>query len=239
VQYSLPQRTQNVIEPAKVFRDLAAARQHSKTSPKWSKVASAGARQSALVNARLRPLGFRPVGLQPAGSEQILVEDTIDLDARRGTAAQKATRMRRQLAAFDAGHAARRTRQEELEQLILAAPATSWVEAVAKARYLLIWIARSPAAEDPRRATLIADVFADFKRLLADPKNPPVAGDAGLAPTSLIQRRIAMAKGQQRGNREAKKPKKEKPKVAATAQASFGLNPSKSTGAKDDRKKKK
>jgi hypothetical protein len=98
--------------------------------------------------------------------------------------------------------------------LILAAPATSWVEAVAKARYLLIWIARSPAAEDPRRATLIADVFADFKRLLADPKNPPVAGDAGLAPTSLIQRRIAMAKGQQRGNREAKKPKKEKPKVA-------------------------
>jgi hypothetical protein len=32
-----------------------------------------------------------------------------------------------------------------------------------------------------------------------------------------------MAKGQQRGNREAKKPKKEKPKVAATAQTSFGL----------------
>jgi hypothetical protein len=147
--------------------------------------------------------------------------------------------MRRQLAAFDAGHAARRTRQEELEQLILAGPATSWVEAVAKARYLLIWIAQLPAAEDPRRATLIADVFADFKRLLADPKNPPVAGDAGLAPTSLIQRRIAMAKGQQRGNREAKKPKKEKPKVAATAQASFGLNPPKSTGAKDDRGKKK
>jgi hypothetical protein len=48
-----------------------------------------------------------------------------------------------------------------------------------------------------------------------------------------------MAKGQQRGNREAKKPKKEKPKVAATAQASFGLIPPKSTGAKDDRSKKK
>jgi hypothetical protein len=181
---------------------------------------------------------IRPVDLQLAETGQILAQDTIDLDARRGTAAQKATRMRRQLAAFDAGHAARRTRQEELEQLILAGPATSWVEAVAKARYLLIWIAQLPAAEDPRRATLIADVFADFKRLLADPKNP-LAGDAGLAPTSLIQRRIAMAKGQQRGNREAKKPKKEKPKVAATAQASFGLNPSKSTGAKDDRGKKK
>jgi hypothetical protein len=48
-----------------------------------------------------------------------------------------------------------------------------------------------------------------------------------------------MAKGQQRGNREAKKPKKEKPKVAATARRRFWLNPLKSTGAKDDRGKKK
>jgi hypothetical protein len=48
-----------------------------------------------------------------------------------------------------------------------------------------------------------------------------------------------MAKGQVRSNREAKKPKKEKPKVAATAQTSFGLNPPKSAGAKDDRGKKK
>jgi hypothetical protein len=149
-------------------------------------------------------------------------------------AAQKATRLRRQLAA-----AAPQARQEELENLLLAAPATSWVEVVAKARYLLILLAQTPAAEDPRRATLIADVFADFKRLLAEPKHPPLAGDAGLAPASLVQRRIAMAKGQQRGNREAKKPKKEKPKVAVTAQASFGHTPTKSTGAKDDRGKKK
>jgi len=98
---------------------------------------------------------------------------------------------------------------------------------------------QTPAAEDLKRVRLIADVFDDFERLLAEPKTPPVAGDAGLAPASLIQRRIAMAKGQQRGNREAKKPKKEKPKVAATAQASFGLNPPKSTGAKDDPGKKK
>ena len=110
---------------------------------------------------------------------------------------------------------------------------------MAKARYLLILFAQTPAAEDPRRAMLIADVFADFERLLAEPKHPPVAGDPGLAPASLIQKRIAMAKGQQRGNREAKKPKKEKPKVAATAQTSFGLNPQKSTGTKDDRGKKK
>jgi hypothetical protein len=152
-------------------------------------------------------------------------------------AAQKATGMRRQLAAVDAAHAALRMGQEELD-ILLAAPATGWGEAVAKARYLLILFAQTPAAEDPRRATLIADVFADFKRLLAEPKHPPLAADAGLAPASLVRRRIAMAKGQQRGNREAKKPKKEKPKVAASAQA-FGLNPPKSTGAKEDRGKKK
>jgi hypothetical protein len=154
-------------------------------------------------------------------------------------AAQKATRMRRQLAAVDADHAALRARQEELEHLLLAAPATDWFEAVAKARYLLILFAQSPAAEDLRRARLNSDVFADFERLLAEPKRSPVGCNAWLAPASLIQRRIAMAKGQQRGNREAKKPKKEKPKVAATAQASFGLNPQKSTGTKDDRGKKK
>jgi hypothetical protein len=167
-----------------------------------------------------------------------LADDTINLDGRRGIAAQKATRMRRLLAAVDADHATLRARQEDLEQLLLAAPATGWVEVVAKARYLLILFAQTPAAEDPRRATLIADVFADFKRLLAEPKHPPLAADAGLAPASLVRRRIAMAKGQQRGNREAKKPKKEKPKVAAPAQA-FALNPSKSTGAKEDRGKKK
>jgi hypothetical protein len=176
----------------------------------------------------LFPMEHRePVDLQPAESGQILAEDTIDLDGRRGMAAQKATRMRRLLAAVDADHAAP------------AAPATDWVEAVAKARHLLILFAQSKAAEDLRRARLIADVFADFERLLAAPKRSPVGGDAWLAPASLVQRRIAMAKGQQRGNREAKKPRKEKPKVAATAQASFGLNPSKSAGAKDDRGKKK
>src|SRR4051812_40469528 len=54
-------------------------------------------------------------------------------------------------------------------------PATGWGEAVAKARYLLILFAQTPAAEDPRRATLIADVFADFERLLAESKHPPGA----------------------------------------------------------------
>ncbi len=206
--------------------------------------------QSLLVQSReanfakRRPVGSEFVGDDSLGNEALtskqfpqqpqrrglvalgLDQDFENLAFAVGMAAQKATRVRRQLAAaVDADHAALRERQEELERLLLTAPATSWVEAVAKARYLLILFAQSPAAEDLTRARLIADVFADFERLLAEPKRSPVAGYAWLAPASLIQRRIAMAKGQQRGNREAKKPKKEKPKVAATAQASFGLTP--------------
>jgi hypothetical protein len=130
--------------------------------------------QSALVIARQRPLGFRPVDLEPAESEQILVGGTIDLDGRRGMAAQKATRMRRQLSMVYAADAT--LRQEELDILLAAAPATGWGEAVAKARYLLILFAQTPAAEDPRRATLIADVFADFKRLLAESNTPTRRG---------------------------------------------------------------
>jgi hypothetical protein len=91
--------------------------------------------------------------------------------------------MRRQLAAVDAAHAALPMRQEELD-ILLAAPATGWGEAVAKARYLLILFAQTPSAEDPRRATLIADVFADFERLLAESKHSPSAGDAGRAPST-------------------------------------------------------
>jgi hypothetical protein len=95
--------------------------------------------------ARLRPLGFliRPVDLRPAGRGQFLDKNTVDLDGRQGMAAQKATGVRRQLAAVD--------------------------EAVAKARYLLTLFAQTPAAEDPRRVRLIAEVLADFERLLAEP----------------------------------------------------------------------
>ena len=127
---------------------------------------------------------IRPVELQLSEREQILADDTIDLDGRRGKDAQKATGIRSLLAAVDADHAALPARREELEHLLLAAPAAGWVEVVAKARYLLILFAQTPAAEDPRRATLIADVFADFERLLAESKHSPGAGDAGLAPST-------------------------------------------------------
>jgi hypothetical protein len=94
-----------------------------------------------------------------------MTDKPIDLDQRRGMAAQKATELRRLLADVDANEKALRLRQDQLESHLLAEPATNWHEAADKARYLLNLFAATRAAEDPRRQKLIAAVLADFKRL--------------------------------------------------------------------------
>lgn len=94
------------------------------------------------------------------------MDSPIDLDSRRGMAAQKATRLRRLMAEVEADRAALQARQDELERFLLAAPATEWHDAVAKARYLLGLFAKSPSGHDPRHTKLIEAVLADFDRLL-------------------------------------------------------------------------
>jgi hypothetical protein len=94
-----------------------------------------------------------------------MTEETVDLDQRRGMAAQKATKLRRLLADVEANEKALRIRQEELETHLLAAPAKNWHEAAEKARYLLNLFAATLTAQDPRRQKLIAAVLADFNRL--------------------------------------------------------------------------
>jgi hypothetical protein len=94
-----------------------------------------------------------------------MTDDTVDLDQRRGMAAQKATKLRRLLADVKANEKALRVRQDELESHLLAAPANNWHEAAEKAGYLLNLFAATLAAEDPRRQKLIAAVLADFDRL--------------------------------------------------------------------------
>ena len=94
-----------------------------------------------------------------------MTEKTIDLDQHRGMAAQKATELRRLLAEVAANENSLRLRQDELEAHLIAAPAANWQEAAEKARYLLTLFAKTLAAEDPRRQTLIAAVLADFERL--------------------------------------------------------------------------
>jgi len=94
-----------------------------------------------------------------------MTDNPIDLDLHRGMAAQKATDLRRLLAEVKANEKALRTRQDELEAHLIAAPAANWQEASEKARYLLNLFAATLTAQDPRRQKLIAAVLADFDRL--------------------------------------------------------------------------
>ena len=94
-----------------------------------------------------------------------MTDGTIELDQHRGMAAQKATEIRRLVAEVEADERALRLRQGELEAQLVAVPAATWHDAAEKARYLLGLFASTPAAQDPRRQTLIANVLDDFQRL--------------------------------------------------------------------------
>jgi hypothetical protein len=92
-------------------------------------------------------------------------DEPLDLDKRRGMAAQKATDLRRVLA--DAENNARELRdlQRVLESQLLSVPAASWPEAAAKARYVLNLYAAGLAPADTHHRDLVAAVFADFAQL--------------------------------------------------------------------------
>jgi hypothetical protein len=92
-------------------------------------------------------------------------DEPLDLDRRRGMAAQKATDIRRALAEVETHARDLRERQAELEGGLLMAPAMSWPEAAAKARYVLNLYAASLPPEDTRHRDLVAAVFEDFVRL--------------------------------------------------------------------------
>jgi hypothetical protein len=94
-----------------------------------------------------------------------MTKQTIELDMRRGMAAQKATELRRLMSEVAANEKLLHSRQQELEDQLLASPSMTWPEAADKARYLLSLFASSPAAQDPRRQMLIARVLEDFMRL--------------------------------------------------------------------------
>jgi hypothetical protein len=105
-----------------------------------------------------------------------MTDDPISLDEHRGMAAQKATDMRRRLSQVEADQAALRRRQEELEQSLLSAPASTWREAADKARYLIKLFAQTPAAQDLRHQKLIASVLDDFDRLSREAADPTAEG---------------------------------------------------------------
>jgi hypothetical protein len=92
-------------------------------------------------------------------------DNPIDLDKHRGMAAQKATDIRRVLADVEANAKLLRDHQSAVEIQLLAAPATSWAEAAAKARYVLNLYASQLAPADAHHRDLVAAVLEDFARL--------------------------------------------------------------------------
>jgi hypothetical protein len=102
-----------------------------------------------------------------------MTDETIDLDNRRGMAAQKETRLRRLHTEVREQRDALRARQDALEAQLVASPAENWEEAAEKARYLLNLFAASLDAQDPRRQKLIAAVLDDFSRLSGEPSDAP------------------------------------------------------------------
>lgn len=94
-----------------------------------------------------------------------MTDHPIELDARRGMAAQKATDIRRVLADVEANAALLRARQADLEVQMLAEPASSWPDAAAKARYVLNLYLATLGTQDSRHRNLVTAVLADFHNL--------------------------------------------------------------------------
>jgi hypothetical protein len=93
-----------------------------------------------------------------------MTDEPVNLDERRGMAAQRDTEIRRLLHDVRLDQAALRGRQEELESFLDATPAATRAEAAACARYLLQLFAATPEAQDPRRQRLIARALDDLAR---------------------------------------------------------------------------
>jgi hypothetical protein len=97
-----------------------------------------------------------------------VTEIPIELDKHRGMAAQKATDIRRVLADVEANAKLLRDKQGAVELQLLAVPAASWSEAVAKARYVLNLYSASLAPSDAHHRDLVAAVLADLTRLAGE-----------------------------------------------------------------------
>jgi hypothetical protein len=95
-------------------------------------------------------------------------ESPIDLDKHRGMAAQKATDIRRVLAEVEANAKQLRDYQAAVELQLLAVPATSWPEAVAKARYVLNLYTAHLAPADTHHRDLVTAILADLTRLAGE-----------------------------------------------------------------------
>ena len=97
-----------------------------------------------------------------------VTEIPIELDRHRSMTAQKTTNIRRVLADVEANAKLLRDKQGVVEIQLLAVPAASWPEAVAKARYVLNLYSAGLSPTDTHHRDLVAAVLADFARLSVD-----------------------------------------------------------------------
>ena len=89
----------------------------------------------------------------------------IELDLRRGMAAQKETEERRTLSGVRADQAELELRQRAFEESLEANPARTQQEAAAKAIYLLKLYGATQEGQTPLRARLIARSVEELNRL--------------------------------------------------------------------------
>jgi hypothetical protein len=95
-------------------------------------------------------------------------EIPVELDKHRGLAAQKATDIRRAIVDVEINAKLLREHQAAVELQLLAVPATSWAEAIAKARYVLNLYADALAPADRHHRDLVTAVLADLTRLAGE-----------------------------------------------------------------------
>lgn len=104
-----------------------------------------------------------------------MTEDPIELDHRRGMAAQRETEERRRGVEVRADQAALRLKQDRMEASLLAGPAASLHDLALKSAYLISLFAETPEGRDPRHRKLIESALDDIRRLTGD-ATPGVAG---------------------------------------------------------------
>jgi hypothetical protein len=94
-----------------------------------------------------------------------MTDNPVELDSRRGMAAQKATGLRRIVSEAETHAASLRERQLQIETELLNTPVESWSDAAAKARYVLNLYYATLSSQDSHHRDLVASVLKDFARL--------------------------------------------------------------------------
>jgi len=102
-----------------------------------------------------------------------MTENLIELDNHRDNVTRRTAEIRNRIQKLQIDQELMQCRQEDLEALLLDAPAKTWREAAMTAQYLLQLFAATPEAQSPSRKKLIEQTFDDLARLADDGQQTP------------------------------------------------------------------